>query len=200
MAWAPDYVEVDDLASYLEGINDTVDDVELALAITAASRSIDHHTGRQFGRTGSAELRRFTARPNYTTGFWSVDTDDYILITGAGVEVSGVGTVTVYDSEPVNASQRGRPWQRIEFTTDSEFYPCGTRNEVQVTALWGWSAVPDAVKNATLLQASRFFTRRDAPFGVAGSPDVGSEMRLLAKVDPDVAVILREYSRMRGVK
>jgi hypothetical protein len=53
--------------------------------------------------------------------------------------------------------------------------------------------VPSAVKQACLIQASRFFTRRYAPFGVAGSPESGSEMRLLAKVDPDVAVILGPY-------
>jgi hypothetical protein len=54
-------------------------------------------------------------------------------------------------------------------------------------------AIPDAVKAACLIQASRFFTRRYAPFGVAGSPDSGSEIRLLAKVDADVAVILGPF-------
>lgn len=53
--------------------------------------------------------------------------------------------------------------------------------------------IPSAVKQACLIQASRFFTRRYAPFGVAGSPDSGSEIRLLAKVDVDVAVILGPY-------
>jgi hypothetical protein len=69
---------------------------------------------------------------------------------------------------------------------------------VQVTATWGWTAVPATIKKATLLQASRFYKRRDAPFGVAGSPDMGSEMRLLAKVDPDVEVMLGDYRRKWG--
>jgi hypothetical protein len=64
---------------------------------------------------------------------------------------------------------------------------------VKVTALWGWTAVPVAVKQATLLQASRFFSRRHSPYGVAGSPELGSEIRLLARVDPDVGVSLRDY-------
>ena len=50
-------------------------------------------------------------------------------------------------------------------------------------------------QEATLLQASRLAARRDSPFGVAGSPDAGSEMRLLARVDPDVAVALEPYRR-----
>jgi len=57
--------------------------------------------------------------------------------------------------------------------------------------------VPTTVKQATLLQASRVFARREAPFGVAGSPDMGSELRLLEKVDPDVAVMLVPYVRNR---
>jgi hypothetical protein len=46
-----------------------------------------------------------------------------------------------------------------------------------------------------MLQASRFYARRDSPYGVAGSPDLGSEVRLLSKVDPDVAVSLADYVR-----
>lgn len=198
MAWAPDYAEVDDLAPYV-GIDDDVDDAVLALAITTASRIIDQTCNRQFGVTAAAETRKYTARRDYTFGYWVVDTDDYVLITGAGVVVSGSGTVTTYDSEPINASQKGHPWQRIAFGANSQFQPCGSKNEVEVTALWGWSSIPDTITQATLIQASRLFKRKDAPFGVAGSPEVGSELRLLAKVDPDVAVALRPYARMRGV-
>jgi hypothetical protein len=68
-----------------------------------------------------------------------------------------------------------------------------------VTAVWGWTAVPTSVKQATLLQASRFHKRRHAPFGVAGSPEMGSEIRLLSRVDPDVSVALRDFNRLRAV-
>jgi hypothetical protein len=196
MAWAPDYVTDADLSSYLR-IDDNDDDAELALAITAASRAIDHHCGRQFGNT-TAEERTYIARPDYERGYWVLDTDDYTLITGAGVVVTDAGTVTTYVQEPRNASQKSRPWTRVVFTADSEFQPDVYPHEVNVSALWGWAAVPTTVKQATMLQASRFFTRRNAPFGIAGSPDSGSEMRLLAKVDADVAVTLRDYVRVRS--
>ena len=71
---------------------------------------------------------------------------------------------------------------------------------MKVTARWGWAAVPSTIKQATLLQASRLLARRDAPFGIAGSPDVGSEIRLLARVDPDVAVAVAPYRRWWGAK
>lgn len=53
--------------------------------------------------------------------------------------------------------------------------------------------VPPTITAACLLQASRFWKRRDAPFGIAGSPVLGNEMRLLAKLDPDVEVMLWNY-------
>lgn len=53
--------------------------------------------------------------------------------------------------------------------------------------------IPDAVKLACTIQAARFFKRRDAAFGVAGSPELGNELRLLAKLDPDVALLVSAH-------
>lgn len=54
-------------------------------------------------------------------------------------------------------------------------------------------AVPASINLATLIQAARFVKRRDAPFGVAGSPDMGNELRLLARLDPDVLVLVANH-------
>ena len=64
---------------------------------------------------------------------------------------------------------------------------------MQITANWGWNIIPSAIVNANLIQASRFLKRRDSPFGIAGSPEMGNEMRLLAKLDPDVMLLLQDY-------
>ena len=197
MAWAPDYLTVAELAAYLR-IDDDVDDLELAAAITAASRAIDHATNRQFGKVAAVAERLFTARPDYDRGYWVVDVDDFQTATGLVVTVDG-DVLATFTKEPVNAAGKGRPWTRLAWTAESEYIPCGARHEIAVTALWGWTSVPPTVVAATKLQANRFFTRRSAPFGVAGSPDQGSEMRLLARVDPDVAVMLSDYKRPRGV-
>jgi hypothetical protein len=52
-------------------------------------------------------------------------------------------------------------------------------------------------KLATLIQASRLFARRHAPFGVAGNPEVG-QLRLLERLDPDVAISVRPFARVWG--
>jgi hypothetical protein len=51
---------------------------------------------------------------------------------------------------------------------------------------------------ATLIQAARLFTRRQSPFGIAGSPDLGT-VRLSAKLDADVETLLRPFKKNNGL-
>lgn len=199
MAWAPDYVTSAELKSYLN-IDDSADDTELGYAITAASRAIDQDAGRQFGVVASAEERFYTARYDRDRCRWVVDIDDLMSTSGFDAQVQDtdgvdVGQINDYFLEPRNAAAQGRPWTLLVVKPDSSYKPTGLANEVAITALWGWTAVPSAVKQATLLQASRLFSRRTSPYGIAGSPDTGSELRLLARLDVDVAVALRPYRR-----
>jgi hypothetical protein len=194
MAWAPNYVSTVELAAFLR-ISDTVDDAYLDLAIAAASRAIDRFCNRQFGAvTGAAEERFYTAEYDRRRCRWFVDVDDLMTDTDLVVEVNGVAVTTV-TANPINAAVNDRPWTTLVFDTDSSVFPTGAEDEVSVTAFWGWTSVPATIKQATLLQASRFFARRNSPFGIAGSPDQGSELRLLSQVDPDVAVSLAAYRR-----
>ena len=58
--------------------------------------------------------------------------------------------------------------------------------------------VPASIKLACEIQASRWFKRQDAPFGVLGSPEFGNYSRLLDRLDPDVVMLLDGYgSRKR---
>jgi uncharacterized phiE125 gp8 family phage protein len=193
MTWAPDYVTSADLKAYL-GITDTVDDAQLALAVAAASRAVDRATNRQFGLVAAPEERVYTARWDKRRCRWVVEIDD--LMTAVGLTVTtDAGTVDVFDLQPGNAAGEGLAWTRLVVAPESAVQPTADENGVSVTAQWGWAAVPATVKQATLLQASRLFARRKAPFGVAGSPELGSELRLLARLDPDVAVVLGPYTR-----
>lgn len=94
--------------------------------------------------------------------------------------------------EPMNASLDGHPTDRLVVSNVSRRLPLAA-GAVRVTAKWGYGSTPASVEQATLLQASRLFVRRVSPFGVAGSPDMGSELRLLAALDPDVQALLRPY-------
>lgn len=196
MTWAPDYATTAELKAYLR-IGDAVDDAQIALAVTAASRAVDRHTNRQFGLIDAPEARKYTARWDAHLRRYVVDIADLMTVVGLTITTEA-GTVDGYDLKPANAAVESFPWTRFVVKPESLVKPSLEEDGVTVTAKYGWTTVPAAVKQATLLQASRFFKRRDAPFGVAGSPDVGSELRLLAKVDPDVAVALGPYMRWWG--
>jgi hypothetical protein len=198
MTWAPDYVTGEAVAAFAH-VDDDIDDAEYARAATTASRSIDHATHRQFGRTAS-ESRLFTPRWSYTRGGWIIECDDMVTVTAVAVDTLGTGVYTTIDLASVvkldaNAPQRSRPWERLlirNAAMPSFVYP---HDCVRVTSEFGWASVPVAIEEATLLQASRLASRRDSPFGVAGSPDAGSEIRLLAKLDPDVMTSIKDYVR-----
>jgi uncharacterized phiE125 gp8 family phage protein len=196
MAWAPDYVTAADLKAYLR-ISDVVDDAQVALAITAASRAVDRCTNRQFGLVAAPEARVYTARWDSDRGRYVIDIDDLMTVTGLSITGEN-GVIDVFAKQPGNANLAGVPWTRLVVDPASANLPTLKEDGVTVTARYGWTTVPVAVQQATLLQASRLFTRRNAPFGVAGSPDLGSELRLLAKVDPDVEVVLGPYRRWWG--
>lgn len=195
MALEPDYVTDTELKAFVR-IDDDQDDAQVALAITAASRAVDDHTNRQFGKVDAPATRYYTAQARTDRGRWVVLIDDLMSTTGLTVTIEA-GTVDLYTLEPRNAAADGRPWTRLVVDPDATNQPTGDEYEFAIAAPWGWTAVPIPVKQATSLQASRLLARRDSPFGVAGSPDLGSELRLLAKVDADVAVLLRRYVRPR---
>ena len=203
MGWAPDYVSTSELAAYTR-IGDTVDDAQIGLAIAAASRAIDQATGRQFGLLDTSAARYFTARWDSRECQWVVPCDDLMTTTDLSVAVDTVGegdydqVLTGVVPCPRNAVGTGRPWTELRVARGLSVQPAGIADGVRVTARWGWSSVPDAIKQATLLQASRLLSRRDSPYGIAGSAELGSEMRLLARLDADVAVAVRPYRRVWG--
>lgn len=198
MAWKPAYATTADLRSWL-GVpapggsptaDEALDTTNMTLALEAASRSVDRFCLRQFGLLASATERLYTAEWSAFHSAHEVTIDD--LMTSTGLVITSAGTtITDYTLLPLNAPGNGMPWDRIRFGESVST----VLGELSVTARYGWTTVPDTIKTATLIQASRIFKRKDSPFGIAGSPDMGSEQRLLAKLDPDVAVMCREYRR-----
>jgi len=198
MPWKPDYIDEQDAKDWAK-IDDTLDDTEIALYVATASRAIDDHCNRQFGQLAVAAQWRYTPTYDYERGVWTVDIDDLQDPTGLAVVVEDVGTIDAadYTLEPVDAVAKGGVYTSLTVRRSSAVQPTGCDHEMLLTAKWGWTAFPRPVVLGAHLQASRFAARRDSPYGVAGSPDDGSEMRLLSKLDPDVAVSLRGLGRPR---
>ena len=209
MPWAPSYASLDELRDYVR-ISDDADDIVMSTALDAASRAIDHacdprvNRVRQFGRTETAQPRYYTATSrgfdvaNY--GQWVAETDDIadplgsieVAVFSAGVWVEVLGCAVL----PRNAAAIGWPGTSILFP--GALVPTQIADGVRVTTEWGWPEIPGTIHQAALLQASRLLARREAPFGVAGSPETGTEIRLLARLDPDVETMVRPFSRKLG--
>jgi hypothetical protein len=188
VSWALDYATPEELKSYLR-IGDNADDVFVALWVATVSRNIDDHCGRQFGQVDALEERVYTPHYNRFDRAYTVEIDDVQDVTGLTVTAADGTEVAAADYTllPRNAPQKGKPYERIQFATDP--------GEITISALWGWTAVPSAVKVGLLLQGARLAARRDSPFGIAGSPSEGSEIRLLAQLDPDFRTSLRPFTR-----
>jgi hypothetical protein len=201
LSWAPDYLEPADLKSYVTiPADDTLDDAQIAWAITSASRAIDKATRRQFGKVSTTEARYYTPEWDKASGRYVLRVDDIHTASGLLVAIdtdedqtwSTSWTGAVY-KWPLNAAAEGRPFERLGLPA-SAACPL-VEGSVRVTAAYGWAAVPATIEQATALQAARYLKRRDAVFGIAGSPELGSEVRLLDKLDPDVALMVRSYRR-----
>lgn len=98
-----------------------------------------------------------------------------------------------YQLEPLNHLEGDSysPYWRIR-SVNGRTFPRGKRSGLQVTAAWGWTAVPADVKQAALIKAARVFTRQTSPQGVAGFGEFGV-VRISSKTDPDVADLLQPY-------
>lgn len=182
-----DYITTADLAGYLGASSS---DENLANAVTAASRAVDDVCHRDFTvATSTAAARVF---PVTSRAYVLVDdfatTTDLVVKTDDDDDATFETTwaSTDYELHPANnrtAGLSGVPYYEIRAVED-RLFPVGTRRRlvVQVTARWGWSAVPAQVAAATRLVAAELWKRKDAPFGVAGFGEFGS-----IRVSADVA-------------
>lgn len=176
-------------------ISDSVDDALLEQAIEGASRRIDGECSRRFYADGSATARTYAA-PRTDV----VIVNDISTLTGLSVKIDedADGTFettltlgTDFQVEPSNALADGEPVTVLRAL--DKLFPVVTngRTLVEVTADWGWPSVPVAIREATILMASRLFKRLDSPLGVAGFGELGAIM--VRRLDPDVAAMVAPY-------
>lgn len=174
--------------------DDNADDTALNLALTAAAAAIDDYTQRTFVVPTAATARYYEA-PERTALLY---VDDIASLTGFALAFStddgqtftDVQAASTYRLKPANALAVNAPVTAIETLNT---WPYGANRLVQVTARYGWPAVPAPVKQAHVLLTSRLFHRYRSPEGVLSFTDMGA-LRLPGR-DPDVTALLAPYRK-----
>jgi len=197
MAITQGYATLLDVKNALR-ITDNLDDSLLETAIESASRMVDGFTARTFTNAGTA-IRNFAA----TDGINLIIDDAIEVIQVASTdEIGSTYTIwkpTDYQLEPLNDRVDGlySPYTGIRAVGDFTWPVVDQQALVRITAVYGFPAIPVAVKQATIIQASRLFKRLDSPLGVAGFGDMGA-VRVSRFLDPDVEQLLMPYRVMRN--
>lgn len=176
-------------------ITDNADDAKLERAIEGASRRIDGYCGRFFYQR-NATVKLFARY---------VDTlfiqDDLVSVTTLKTDDAGDQSFsttwtagTDYALEPYDTNLTGLPYYRLTAVGGKTFpiftYPAIPG--VQITGVWGFSAVPHDIREACVLLAIRGFARYNAALGVVGFADMAIQVRA---VDPDVRDFLDPYRK-----
>ncbi len=211
------YASMSEFRTYLR-VTATTDatDPDSALelgALEAAARAIENYCSRHFEVEAAAATARLfgppiwpqlfvppVVRPRHRNPYITIDDlADPATITSVKTDLIGDGdfinTITTYRMGGHNLGY-GRPYTRLLFDQGTTLP--STPESIEVTAKWGWTAIPQTITAANLLQAARFFKRRDSVYGIAGSPEMGNEMRLLQELDRDVGVMLGGFKRNWG--
>jgi hypothetical protein len=180
-------------------IQDTVDDLLIENSINAASRMIDQYCNRYFYSGVAGEVRYFKANDAFNC--WIDDCQTITKLETASqnpVTFDTTWGVNDYQTSPRNTLGNGA-YQPITALTAvyNYFFPTWQEsNLVKVTGTWGWASVPDSIKFATIIQASRLFKRLESPLGVAGVSDIGI-MRVGSNIDGDVAQLINPFRLLR---
>lgn len=188
-------------------ITSTSEDDSLEEFITSACRAIDDWCGQAFFDSGSASARTFRA------GIYNrAKVDPFSTVTGLVIKTDqdDDGTFEVtwtsddYELERFGGAMAdvlSAPYDTIN-AVGSYYFPTNTRRRLvlQVTARWGWGAVPAQVTTAAILASIDLWKRRDAPFGVQ-TTEFGP-----LRISGDVAAKLhgllgrfRRYDRVSGI-
>lgn len=191
------YITLAGLKNYLK-IDDSVEDTLLEQIIESASRSIDRIANRRFYLDSTATARTYRPVGNMRVIIDDVGTTtDLVLKTDP--DANGVYQTTFtlnqdYIVEPTNAIAKGRPINYLTIVGGTALsLPVNYWPQVEVTARWGWPAVPDDIEQATYILSADLYKRKDSIGGVLGLSELGAIR--MSPLGRDIAAMVRAYRR-----
>lgn len=212
---AEEYATLDELKAYLAGSAQTItsgNDGNYRDALASAHQGIDDWCGRSFvADTGTSARIYVAADRRLTCDGYVLNVDDFwdTATLAVATDPGGDGTfdttwVTATDLQPqplngIVGGIRGHAYWQLR-AIGGKFWPTPIygRANVQVTAKWGWAAVPDPVKSVCLELAKDIAVSASFRAGAVGFGDAGIarirdtpslQFRLLDYQHPDKLLI-----------
>lgn len=199
------------LRAEMSDISATLPSDLICKAINAASREIDNTCSgdvprsRRFWQDAAVQTRKYTCE-DPTLAY----VDDISTVTGLIVKTDenddGVYETTWtintdFELWPLNAAQDAAEpyafWKIVALggSSNRRFPLYERRAGLQVTAKFGWPAVPKQIEEACILRATSILLRKDSPTGMLVQAEWGN-MRV-PMFDPDVNAMLRPFIKRR---
>lgn len=202
------YVDLATFKTYLGITTTTIPDSTFTTAINSACRAIDGYCKRRFYVDANPVARTFVPQTLLDLDLDRFPTplgNDIAFRTNCTIATDAAGdgvfetawSASDFQLLPENADiadLEARPFTAVR-AIGTKTFPWLVQtwlthlNRVQITALWGWQNVPDAVVQSTLIKAGRLFFRKDSPGGIAGMGDFGP-IRITKATDPDIVDLL----------
>lgn len=164
-------------------------DAQWTFAVNAANTWVPRHCLRSFASVDTdASERRYTPESATLVRIHDAHEVTAVAISGGTLDASS------YQLEPLNQlnmAEQYRPYDRVRLIY-AAFDTCRTEATVTVTAKWGWNAVPDDVKLATLILGADLYRNREMRFGVISATEFAG---VRARANPQVLELLSDFRR-----
>ena len=203
------YVDKDDVKTWL-GITGTGQDANLDIAIDAACRAIDDFVGREFIQSETVETRYYDCEFMDYAFIDDIATTTGLVVTTLNQDGTDDQTLvldTDYYLYPLNADKLTptMPFDKIVMAIENggKILPTSHPKGLKITAKFGFpdqhnagSYIPEAITQAALIQASRFWQRKNSPMGFSGNPETGqAPIIFLSELDPDVKNLIKGFKK-----
>ena len=191
------------------GLSGTSQDDNIDRSINSASRLIDMYCNRRFWQDSTVTVKTFTPKSTVYIDVPDISTATGLIVKLDTTDNGTFDTTLTKDTDyyllptnpqynkQVSSTDHYYPYTEIrilEQRSSERFEPL-IINNIQITAKFGWSAVPETIEQATLIQAIRLWKRKDTPFNVFGNETTGQQ-ELFTKFDPDAKELIKGLRRI----
>jgi len=184
------------------GVTAAAEATRMELAIAAASRQIDGFCDRRFWQDGSVVARQYWADDTRTLYVDDISTVTGLIVATDDADLGTFSTTLTINTDFIllepNAADRvpAWPYTQIRIVNSSYGFPMSGsgRPGVQVTAKFGWPAIPDDVTKACIIQSLQLWKAKDALFGGLSFGDAGF-MRVQGALNPLAGALVAAYRK-----